>query len=135
MKKLQLFSLYLLVISTFLISSDTYGQTRTPVKYYYYAEVRITANTSTITEGELTVFVDFGKDYYTSSMQPKALQMLATKIKTFKNGVDIQNCMSDEGWEYVDKQVQHESTQIKGNTMTVFTNYIFMNYTFRKVKE
>ena|ERR1035437_9822269 len=131
MKKLQLFSFCLLVISTFLISFDTYGQSRTPDKYYY-AEVRMAVNTSAVTEGEITVSVDFGKNY--PSIEPAKLQLLATKIKTFKNGVDILNCMGDEGWEYIDKQVQHESMNISSKTIIAYSHNIYISYTFRKQK-
>ncbi|OFY51336.1 MAG: hypothetical protein A2W85_03680 [Bacteroidetes bacterium GWF2_41_31] len=118
MKKL----FFLLVITTVLICSSTFGQSQTQNKFYYAEAVMAS------TSDGIGCNIDFGKDYV---IPVEKKDEIIKKIREFKNGVDIVNYLSDLGWEYVDKQVVFEVVP-RINYQAVQSRYWI--YTFRKLK-
>ena len=118
---LRLFSSYLLAISFSLISFATFGQSKLPEKYYYSEVMMSTTNTGQ------TNRVSFGNN---PIIPTEKKEEMIGKIKEFQSGVDVLNYMSDEGWEFVAKNSQHETILIG----TKYYAYIYMDYTFKKLK-
>lgn len=104
-KRIVLFTVIILTISTFSFSQNT-------VKKYQYVVVTIEAGTS----GKWKqTEADFGTDYPVAV--DKKEEMIA-KIRTFHDGVDVLNYLGSMGWEYTDRQI-------------LFSNTFYV-YTFKK---
>ncbi len=115
------FSYYLLALTAFLISFNTFGQSLSPNKYNYVEVTFMQAS-------ELKIFVSFGNEFTTVPDEKR--QEIALKIKEFNSGAAILNYMSDIGWEYTDKQIVQTSVLIGSK----YLNITYVYYTFRKLR-
>ena len=68
----------------------------------------------------MTTELDLGTNFNIVDTKREEIQ---NKVRAMKNGVDIMNYLSEEGWEYVDKQI------------VWLTNTSWCVYTFRKLKQ
>jgi len=68
----------------------------------------------------MTTEIDFGTSVNIADAKREEIQ---NKVRLMKNGVDIMNYMSEEGWDYVDKGLVY------------LQNTSWCVYTFRKLKQ